>query len=246
MSGTGYDLSTSIYSQDGRVFQIEYATKAVDNAETFVGLRTNDGIILACEKIRNSPLEAVDANRRIFSIEENIGFGICGRLPDGKNILHRARKEAKGYRKNFGRTIPVSVLAERLANYVHAHTIYSQFRPLGCTIFISGYDLEKKKFILYMIDNSGNLRSYLGCTSGKGKQTAKSHLERFDVTHGTEEGLKTVAKAIVSAHEEFKEKTYEFEVSVISAQSNFKHSVIDYSLRETLRRTAEEEIEENS
>ncbi len=65
------------------------------------------------------------------------------------------------------------------------------------------------------------------------------------MTQGTEEDLKKVAKAIVSAHEEFKEKTYEFEVSVISEQSQFKHRVIEYSLRETLRRNAEEEIEEN-
>lgn len=38
MSGTGYDLSTSIYSQDGRIFQLEYAQKAIENSETVVGI----------------------------------------------------------------------------------------------------------------------------------------------------------------------------------------------------------------
>jgi 20S proteasome subunit alpha 7 len=30
--GTGYDLSASTYSPDGRIFQVEYANKAVDNS----------------------------------------------------------------------------------------------------------------------------------------------------------------------------------------------------------------------
>jgi 20S proteasome subunit alpha 7 len=30
--GTGYDLSASTYSPDGRLFQIEYASKAVENS----------------------------------------------------------------------------------------------------------------------------------------------------------------------------------------------------------------------
>jgi 20S proteasome subunit alpha 7 len=32
--GTGYDLCTSQFSPDGRVFQIDYAAKAVDKVPT--------------------------------------------------------------------------------------------------------------------------------------------------------------------------------------------------------------------
>ena len=56
MSGTGYDLSSSIYSQDGRLFQLEYSKKVIDNSETIMGVVCSDGIILACENIQNSPL----------------------------------------------------------------------------------------------------------------------------------------------------------------------------------------------
>lgn len=56
MSGTGYDLSTSIYSQEGKIVQLEYAAKAVQNAETVIGVVCSDGVILGSEKIRSSKL----------------------------------------------------------------------------------------------------------------------------------------------------------------------------------------------
>ena len=54
--GTGYDLSASQFSPDGRVFQIEYANKAVENSGTAVGIRGKDGVVFAVEKIVTSKL----------------------------------------------------------------------------------------------------------------------------------------------------------------------------------------------
>ena len=82
-------------------------------------------------------METADGNHRIFNIDKHIGLAICGRLPDGKNVVSRARKECDGYRDNFGRNLPGPILADRLANYIHAHTCYGQFRPLGIAVFLA-------------------------------------------------------------------------------------------------------------
>ena len=239
MSGTGYDLSTSIYSQDGRIFQVEYANKAIEAEETFIGLKTSQGVVLACEKIQRSPLESPESNRRIFALEGTINIGINGRLPDGRLIIARAKKECKGYRKNFGRTIPISVLVERIANYVHYHTIYAQLRPLGCNIFVSGF--EEDRYHLFMVENTGIFRSYLGVSSGKGRQIARNKLEKFNQQETIDNGIKTCALAIAAAHEEFKEKNYELEMAVISSVNQNRHKLL--SLEETnILRTAAEEI----
>ena len=177
MSGTGYDLSTSIYSQDGRVFQIEYGAKNIINAETVLGVITSDGVILATEKIRHNPLLIEDGNRRIFNVTESIGLMICGRVPDGKDCLRRAREEAKGYRNNFGIEISLKTLVERLANYIHAHTIYNAYRPYGSSVVLSGYNALKDKFEMYMIDNGGVYRGYYACANGKGREIGKTHVE---------------------------------------------------------------------
>ena len=177
MSGTGYDLSTSIYSQDGRVFQIEYGAKNITNAETVLGVLTSDGVILATEKIRHNPLLVEDSNRRIFNITESIGLLICGRVPDGKDCLRRAREEAKSYRNNFGVEIALSTLVNRLANYIHAHTIYNAYRPYGSSVILAGYNEVADKFELYMIDNAGIYRGYFACANGKGREIGKTHVE---------------------------------------------------------------------
>ena len=242
MCGTGYDLSTSIYSQDGRIFQIEYALKAVENSETVVALLCTDGVILGCEKIQSSPLEMSNSNHRIFNVDKHIGIAICGRLPDGKNIVSRARKECDSYRQNFGRDLPGPILADRLANYVHAHTCYGQFRPLGVAVFIAC--VENGVYSLFMIDNSGLLRGYRGTAHGKGRQVAKTYLENFSENGNIEEGIKVVAKALTAAHEEFKEKTWELEMSTISAKTDFTHRLIDWEIRKELKTKAEEEINE--
>ena len=242
MSGTGYDLSTAMYSQDGRIFQIEYAQKAIDGEETFIGLKTSDGVVLACEKIQKSALEAPEGNKRIFVLEGGISLGISGRLPDGRLLVDRAKKECKSYRKNFGRVIPVPLLAERVANYIHYHTVYAQLRPLGCSVFIAAH--QEGKHFLYMVENTGIFRAYKGATSGKGRQIARNKLEKAEKLTGIAEGKKLAALAITAAHEEFKEKTYEIEMTTIAKENNNRHCIVPAEECCALRLEAEELLDE--
>lgn len=71
--GTGYDLSNSVFSPDGRNFQVEYAVKAVENGGTAIGIRCKDGVVLALEKLVTSKLLKKDANKRIATVDRNIG-----------------------------------------------------------------------------------------------------------------------------------------------------------------------------
>lgn len=93
-------------------------------------------------------------------------MAISGRLTDGMIIYERAQKEVENYKKNFGIDIPTKVLVERLANYMHIHTLYGQFRPLGADVLIASRENGKNQ--LYKIESSGSFRGYFGVTSGKG------------------------------------------------------------------------------
>uniref|UniRef100_M1AAS8 Proteasome subunit alpha type n=1 Tax=Solanum tuberosum TaxID=4113 RepID=M1AAS8_SOLTU len=76
--GTGYDLSVTTFSPDGRVFQIEYAGKAVDNSGTVVGIKCKDGIVLGVEKLIASKMMLPGSNRRIHSVHRHSGM-VCFR-----------------------------------------------------------------------------------------------------------------------------------------------------------------------
>lgn len=89
--GTGYDLSNSVFSPDGRNFQVEYAVKAVENGGTAVGIRCQDGVVLALEKLVTSKLLKKDANRRIAAVDRNAGIAHSGLLPDARHFSARAR-----------------------------------------------------------------------------------------------------------------------------------------------------------
>jgi len=137
--GTGYDLYTSQFSPDGRVFQIDYAGKAVDNSGTAVALRGKDGVVFAVEKIVQSKLYEPDANKRIFSVDRHIGIAVSGLLPDGRALVDHAANECSSYRADFGSSVPIKYLVERISGYMHAYTLYSAVRPFGAAVMVGSW-----------------------------------------------------------------------------------------------------------
>ncbi|KAM3414490.1 Proteasome subunit alpha type [Cercospora zeina] len=202
--GTGYDLSNSVFSPDGRNFQVEYAVKAVENGGTAIGIRCKDGVVLALEKLVTSKLMKKEANNRIATVDRNIGVVHSGLLPDGRHFVSRARDEASQWRGTFKAPIPTSSLANRMGAYVQAYTLYSSVRPFGITAIVGGWDAETEVDVdgavgsgpkvgaggktqgvkeggpyLYMIEPSGLYWGYYGAATGKGRQTAKAELEKL-------------------------------------------------------------------
>eukprot|EP00494_Astrolonche_serrata_P004866 UN04881 len=105
--GTGYDLSVTTFSPDGRVFQVEYAGKAVDNSGTIVGIKCKDGIVLGVEKLITSKMILAGSNRRLHSVHRNSGLAAAGLAADGRQIVSRAKSEAANYEKVYGEPMPV-------------------------------------------------------------------------------------------------------------------------------------------
>merc|ERR1712183_345049 len=164
--GTGYDLYTSQFSPDGRVFQVEYAHKAVENSGTAIALRGKDGVVFAVEKIVTSKLYEKGANKRIFNVDRHVGMAASGLYPDTRQLAETAANEAANYRADYGTEIPLAYLADRVSMYMHAYTLYSAVRPFGATVMFGSYtDLHGPK--LYCIEPSGTSYGYWGCAGGK-------------------------------------------------------------------------------
>jgi 20S proteasome subunit alpha 7 len=195
--GTGYDLSASTYSPDGRVFQIEYANKAVENSGTAIGLRCKDGVVFAVEKLITSKLHEPNSNNRIFTVDKHVGVTTAGLIADSRKIVKRARDEAADFRFKLNEPIPIKHLVDRVSGYIHAHTLYSAVRPFGFNIMFGSYSVQQGPS-LYMIDPSGVYWGYVGCAVGKAKQAAKTEIEKLKTDELTcHEAVKEAAKMYV-------------------------------------------------
>jgi len=240
--GTGYDLSASTYSPDGRIFQVEYANKAVDNSGTAIGLRVKDGVVLAVEKLVHSKLLVPGANRRIQTVDRHIGLASSGLLADGRHLATRARDEAANYRDNYCEPSPLKALADRLGLYVQAYTLYSSVRPFGCSTILGGIDKDGPT--IYVIEPSGVFYGYNGAAVGKGRQLAKTELEKLKLSElTTREAVFEAARIIHLVHDDAKEKEFELEMSWIGDETNGRHVPVPRDLFEEADRTAKEALE---
>jgi len=243
--GTGYDLSASQFSPDGRVFQVEYAQKAVENSGTAVGIRGKDGVVFGVEKLVMSKLYESGANKRIFHIDEHIGMAIAGLLADARQIADIARQEAANYKSQYGGKVPCKVLADRVSMYMHAYTLYSFVRPFGCSVMLSSYDPTDGPQ-MFMIEPSGVCHGYFGCTVGKAKQAAKTEIEKIKMKEmPMQELVKEVAKIIYTVHDEVKDKAFELELSWVGSMTEGRHEIVPKDVQVEAEKYAKAALEDN-
>lgn len=249
-SGSGYDLSSSTFSPDGRIFQVEYASKAVENGGTALGLRCCDGVLLCVEKpLHTGRMTVPSSSRRIHALDRHAGAAITGFLPDGRQIVSRGRDEASGYVESFGVPIPPKVLTERLGSYVHYFTLHGSLRPFGAAAILAGYDEALQKHGLYMVDPSGMAYEYYGCAAGRGRQSAKTELEKLPLQQSgpggvtLDRGLVYLAKIIHMLHEEGRDKPFVLEMGWMGKRTNWKFLSVPKELITKAEANAKEELE---
>lgn len=251
-SGSGYDLSSSTFSPDGRIFQVEYASKAVENGGTALGLRCRDGVVLAVEKPILNKMLLANSNRRIHTVDEGHGVAVTGFVADARQIVNRARDEAIGYDETYGAKIPPSVLADRMAAYVHYFTLHGALRPFGATALLASYDDETKEHALHMVEPSGVTHRYFACAAGKGRQPAKTEMEKLQLNNrddpaqniSAREGVKMLARIIHALHDEAKDKPFELEMSWLCEESGWKHKGVPRDIIKESVEWAKKDIEE--
>lgn len=243
--GTGYDLSASQFSPDGRVFQIEYAVKAVDTSSTVIGIRGKDCVVLGVEKLITSNLYEDSCSKRIFTVDINIGIAICGLLSDGRTIVNLAYKECQDYRERYSMRIPLKYLNDRISMYIHAYTLYSAVRPYGCSILIAGY--EDNVPHLYAIDPFGESSGYQGYAFGKAQEAAKTEIEKLQFMElDCMDTVNEAARIIYQLHDEVKDKDFELELSWVGAINHGEHQYVPGDVFANAEEKAKQILEEES
>jgi 20S proteasome subunit alpha 7 len=245
-SGAGYDLSVTTYTPDGRVYQVEYAQKKVDISGTAIAICFKDGVIFATEKLQHSKMLVPGTDKRTYPVNRHSGMVIAGLSTDGRQLVNRGRQESTNYKNAYAEAMPPHMLAERLGLFVHAHTLYGSVRPFGSSVLMGSVDPDTKKPSLFCIETSGVVQKYKGTAVGKGRQIAKTEIEKLlgggsDLT--CKEALKNAAKILHKVHDE-KDAKFELECAWICADSDYKFSPVPTELMNTAEESAKKELED--
>ncbi|EKU20482.1 20S proteasome subunit alpha 7 [Nannochloropsis gaditana CCMP526] len=243
-TGAGYDVSPTTFSPDGRLFQVEYAGKAVENSGTAIGLKCKDGVILAVENLMLSKLLVSNSNRRTYNVGSHISIAVAGLVSDGRQVVNRAREEAENYKDNYGSDMPPTILADRLAQFVHYFTLNYSLRPFGASVLIAGHDAFTDSIELHVIEPSGVAYKFFGAALGKGRQGAKTEIEKLKLTETTcDDAVKEMAKILHKLHDESKDKPFELEMAWVTAANGYKAQRVPRDIVAAAEKWAKEAIE---
>lgn len=175
---SGYD-DTTLFSPDGRIFQIEYAMESPPRGVTILGLRYKGGIILAKERIHESLPEKnnfiLTQPWETFQIANHIGMAPTGLSGDYLLLKNTAIHEAQTYQTETGTPIPIEELTNRLALFIHSYTTKKDIRPLGLVALIGGIDDTGPH--LYVLDPSGMYREVLTWSEGTHRDETNTTLK---------------------------------------------------------------------
>lgn len=204
-----YDRAITVFSPDGRLFQVEYARVAVTRGTTTAGLKFKDGIVLMADKKIASKLMEATSVEKIFQIDEHVGCATSGLVADARVLVDYARIVAQINKVTYNERISVDLLVKKICDYKQNYTQYGGVRPFGTALLVAGVDSQGNH--LFETDPSGALVSYKAGSIGSGRNAVMELFEeKFDADMPMDAaillGLEGLAKA---SEEELKDEAVE-------------------------------------
>ncbi|KAK9819509.1 hypothetical protein WJX74_001650 [Apatococcus lobatus] len=195
-----YDSRTTIFSPEGRLYQVEYAIEAISNAGAAVGILATDGVVLAAEKKIISKLldtNAVGVRReKMYKLDDHIACAVAGITADANILINTARLAAQRHLLTYQEPIPVEQLVRALCDNKQGYTQFGGLRPFGVSLLYAGWE-EGRGFQLYQSDPSGNYGSWKATAIGGNHQAATNILKqdyKDDIT--LQEAIKLIIKIL--------------------------------------------------
>jgi 20S proteasome subunit alpha 4 len=234
-----YDRAITVFSPDGRLFQVEYALEAVNRGTTAVGVRSPRAIVLGVEKKSVAKLQDPRTVRKIVELDDRICLTFAGLTADARVLINRARIECQSYRLTFEDAASTEYITKYIAQLQQKYTQSGGVRPFGISTLIIGYDADGTPR-LFQTEPSGTYFEWKANAIGRNFKVVREFLE----TNYREESLqdpKDVIKLTVSALTEVVESPKNIVVAVL--RPNERLQFLEDKEIETLVDTIEREKE---
>lgn len=185
-----YDQAATVFSPDGRVYQVEYSREAIKRGGLAMGIIYRDGVLFTIDKAIYSPLVEEEYLEKFFKITSNVGAAASGLIADARVLIDILRDKAQEETRRYGENPDIRNLVMWISKIYEVYTRYEGVRPFGTALIIGGHDATG--FHLYETDPSGVFQERKATAIGKGSEKAVDILEKVyrpDLTREKAVGL---------------------------------------------------------
>src|SRR6056297_3403129 len=170
-----YDRGITIFSPDGRLYQVEYAREAVKRGTASIGIRAEDGVVLAVDKRIRSPLLEGTSVEKLHKADDHIGIASAGHVADARQLIDFARRNSQTNRLRYGEPIGVETLTKEVTDHIQQYTQVGGARPFGVALIIGGVENGEPR--LYETDPSGTPYEWKALAIGASRGEIEDYLE---------------------------------------------------------------------
>ena len=212
----GYDRAITVFSPDGRLYQVEYAIETVKRGTIAIGIKTKDGIIFAADE-RPRKLQIVDSPQKLFKIDQHIGVAAAGYIPDARGQVSDARFFSQSSKLVYDEPVDVETVTKHIADQCQQYTQYAGARPIGVALIIGGVDQSGNS--LFLTDPSGTYVPYNAVAIGADSDKVTEFLIKNYKQQMTLEESKALAAASIMLVNEDNENNESITISEIKSDT---------------------------
>jgi proteasome alpha subunit len=218
-----YDRGITIFSPDGRLYQVEYAREAVKRGTASIGVRTEEGVVLAADKRSRSPLMEPTSVEKIHKADDHAGIASAGHVADARQLIDFARRQAQVNRLRYGEPIGIEALTKEVTDHIQQYTQVGGARPFGVALLVGG--IEDGEPRLYETDPSGTPYEWKAVSIGANRGDLQEYLEEnYGDDLDLEGGIALALRALASADDETLEPSG-VDVGTITTESGAFHEL---------------------
>jgi proteasome alpha subunit len=195
-----YDRGITIFSPDGRLYQVEYAREAVKRGSASIGVRTAEGVVLVVDKRSRSPLMEPSSVEKLHKADDHVGIASAGHVADARQLIDFARRQAQVNQLRYGEPVGVETLTKNITDHIQQYTQVGGARPFGVALLVGG--IEDGEPRLFETDPSGTPYEWQALAVGADRGEIDDYLEEhYDPESTLDEGVTLALEALASVND---------------------------------------------
>ncbi|MEX2684816.1 MAG: archaeal proteasome endopeptidase complex subunit alpha [Candidatus Sigynarchaeota archaeon] len=227
----GYDRGLTMFSPEGRLYQVEYALEAVKRGTLAIAFKAKDGAVLVVHKKITTKLMDPSQIHKVYLVDKHVGVAISGLHADARILTDQARIQAAIHRLNYDEDVPVETLVKKICDISQAYSQHGGVRPFGASLMFVGIDDQGPQ--VFTTSPSGTYFSWIAKAIGFKSDECQDYLKDNYTELKSLEQVKTFSVKVLIKFVDDELTPETIEIGVISTK-NKEFTLLDADARKAV------------